>query len=243
MTGGGEIQIARAIRGGAPDERDTEALRLEDADTAQLVERIKAGEQDLFTTVYARYFDRVYGYLRVMLRDSHEAEDLTQQVFVQVFEAIGGYQRRRQPFRAWLFAIVRNRAIDYLRKSKRLDVTDPADIDRRRDDHTDSGAEERIIGWISDDDLILFVERLPMAQRQVLTLRFMLGLTTTEIGDVLGREVSDVRVLQSRALRFLRDRLAAVGREPKAGRRSVGALRAGRQAWVLRRRRFALLHR
>jgi DNA-directed RNA polymerase specialized sigma24 family protein len=86
----------------------------------------------------------------------------------------------------------------------------------------------------------MFIERLPLAQRQVLLLRFMLDLSNDEIARVLDRSNDDVRLLQSRALRFLRDRLAAVGRtSTRPGR--VPALRRFRQVPVLRSRRYALL--
>jgi RNA polymerase sigma-70 factor (ECF subfamily) len=235
MTGGGEIQIARAIRGGAP-ERDDEELRREDVATAELVARIQAGESDLFAELYERYFDRVYAYLRVMLRSSHEAEDAAQEVFVKVFQSLEKYESRGRPVRAWLFTIARNHSIEKLRRAKRLEVTDPADLDRKREDH--DGQERWVLGWISDRDLMLFVERLPLAQRQVLVLRFMMELSTKEIAEVLERTEVDIRGLQHRALAFLRDRLAAVGRDSRGQR--ARTVRRLRQAPVLRFRRFAL---
>jgi hypothetical protein len=72
----------------------------EDLETARLVRRIQAGDQARFEDLYLRYFNRVYGYLRLAVRDYQEAEDLTQDVFMSVFDAIGGYQFRGRPFRA-----------------------------------------------------------------------------------------------------------------------------------------------
>jgi RNA polymerase sigma-70 factor (ECF subfamily) len=138
--------------------------------------------------------------------------------------------------RAWLFTIARNHSIEKLRRAKRLEVTDPADLDRKREDH--DGQERWVLGWISDRDLMLFVERLPLAQRQVLVLRFMMELSTKEIAEVLERTEVDIRGLQHRALAFLRDRLAAVGRDSRGQR--ARTVRRLRQAPVLRFRRFAL---
>ncbi len=238
MTGGGEPEIGRAIRGAAPEADDSERRR-EDADTAELVKRIQAGEEDLFANLYERYFDRVYGYLRLMLRDSHEAEDATQQVFIKVLEALPRYRQGREPFRAWLFTIARNYSVQKLRKSRRLEVTDPGKLDRSRDRDAPDEPAPWVLGWISDKDLMLFLERLPLAQRQVLVLRFMLGMSAREIGDVLGRSEVDVRGLQHRALAFLRERLAAVGRDTRGGVRAR-TRRRFQQAPVLRWRRFAL---
>jgi RNA polymerase sigma-70 factor (ECF subfamily) len=220
-------------------ERSSE--HLEDLDTARLVIAFQAGDQEAFTCLYQRYFDRVFGYLRVAFRDAHQAEDAAQQVFLQVFEALPRYERRRQPFRAWLFRIVRNRTLGELKKNARFEVADPAEIDEHREAQS-NGEEHRQIGaleWISDRDLVLFAERLPLSQRQVLMLRYMLDLTDSEIADVLGRSPVDVRTLQHRALRFLEARLRAVGRGPARAERASWRRRT-RQAPVLRRRRFAI---
>jgi RNA polymerase sigma-70 factor (ECF subfamily) len=215
----------------------------EERDTARLVTAFQAGDRDAFATIYSRYFDRVYAYLRAVLKDRDEAEDATQRVFLQVFEALPRYSRRSD-FGAWLFTVVRNLGRDYVRKLARQVVTDPAEIDRHRDlvDSHD-GEEEalRALSWISDSDLLLFTERLPLAQRQALLLRFMFDLPNAEIAAMMGREVADVRTLQSRALRFLEARMKAVGRAPVSGERAQPMRRRLRQAQVLRRRRTSLL--
>ena len=221
---------------------EASAEQLEDLDTARLVIGMQAGDRDAFAALYKRYFDRVYGYVRVAVKDSHEAEDIAQQVFTQLFTSIPSYERRTQPFRAWLFSIARNRLVDSLRKHDRLDVTDPSAIDRQRELDAVDDNGSRALGWITDRDLLVFIERLPLAQRQVLALSFMMGLRSPEIAQVLGRSEADVRAVKSRALRFLRQRLTAIGREAKRGEAEV-ARRCGRQAVVLRRRRFALLNR
>jgi RNA polymerase sigma-70 factor (ECF subfamily) len=193
----------------ASDEHD------EDVATGRLVTRFQAGDVEAFTELYLRYFDRVYGYLQVALRDPHEAEDVTQQVFVNVFEALPRYERRSQPFRAWLFRIARNRGIDSLRKRQRFEPADPAELQRRREDAADDKATTRALEWLSDAEILVLIERLPQGQRQVVVLRYMLDLTMAEIAQVLDRSPAAVRQLHSRALRFLEKRLEALGRTPE----------------------------
>jgi RNA polymerase sigma factor (sigma-70 family) len=238
MTGGGESEIERAIRGAAPRGRDDAESRREDADTADLVARIQGGELELFSGLYERYFDRIYAYLRVLLRNAHEAEDATQQVFMQAFEALPRY-RPHHPFRAWLFTIARNRGMDEYRKRERLEIRDPNAIEQSLE-HEAPGGELPVLEWISDQDLLLFIERLPLPQRQALLMRYLLDLTNVEIGAAMGRSAEDVRKLHHRALRFLESRLVAIGREPPRGRK-IRMRRWSKQATVLRRRRFALM--
>jgi RNA polymerase sigma-70 factor (ECF subfamily) len=214
--------------------------QLEDADTGRLVTRFQAGEHDVFAALYMRYFDRVYSYLKVAFHDPHAAEDATQQVFTKVLEALPRYERRKQPFRAWLFVVVRNYALDELAKQRRADATDPAILNQFSEQEADDADPGEVPDWISDRELLLFIERLPLPQRQVLLLRFMLGLTNAEMAAVLNRSEVDIRTLQHRALRFLEARLTAIGRKPETGKRAQ-IRRWPKQAPVLRCRRFALL--
>lgn len=211
----------------------------EDLDTARLVTRIQAGANDLFAELYMRYFDRVYAYLKIALDDEHAAEDATQQVFLKVLEALPKYERRSQPFRAWLFTIVRNHAIKQLEKRARVEVMDPAELSHGREQELEREPAEAIeaLGWVSDRELLMLVERLPVAQRQVLLLRYMMDLTTSDIAAVLDRSTDDVRALQSRALRFLHQRLTALGREP-TGRETIPMSRRRTSAPVTRARRY-----
>jgi RNA polymerase sigma-70 factor (ECF subfamily) len=216
-------------------------LDREDIDTDRLIARIQSGDREAFAALYQRYFDRVYGYLSVALRDHHLAEDGAQHVFMRVFESLPGYARRSAPFRAWLFVVVRNHAISQLRRSKRIALCDPAELDRQREAEAPAAAEN-VLDWISNRELLMFIERLPLAQREVLVLRYVLDLTFAQIAAALGRSPDDVRMLQHRALTMLRQRLAAVEHGGR-GRSRASIRRCRDQAPVLRMRRFALGHR
>jgi RNA polymerase sigma-70 factor (ECF subfamily) len=217
--------------------------QLEDHDTARLVARFQAGDGDVFATLYLRYFDRVYGYLRVLMTLPEEAEDATQQVFAQAFEALPRYERRAQPFRAWLFTIVRNYGVQQLRKQQRVEPVEPALLADRIDRAVvQNGDGDAVLDWISDRELLLFIERLPLVQRQILVLRYMLDLSTADIARVLGRSPDAVRRAQSRAVSFLRERLGAVHRQSERGA-PERARAYVRQARVVRGRRFALVFR
>ena len=184
----------------------------EDAETARLVMRLQAGEEDLFERLYERYFDRVYAYLRVTLGDPHEAEDVSQEVFVSVLEALPKYERRTVPFRAWVFRIARNAALTRRRSSGRLVLESPTELARRGASDRDA-IDPASLEWIHDSELVARVERLPEAQQQVIMLRYLFELGCGEIADLLERKPDAVRQLHSRALRSLRSGLAPVERE------------------------------
>jgi RNA polymerase sigma-70 factor (ECF subfamily) len=212
----------------------------EDSDTARIVTRIQAGDRDGFSVLYMRYFDRVYGYLRLVFRDAHEAEDAAQQVFVKMLEGLGGYEQRGGPFRGWLFVIARNYALTQLPRQARTQAAANIEQLRERDSAPQDAADLSALDWLTDRDLFVFVERLPLSQRQVLFLRYVVGLSMTEVGGVLGQSPEAVRQQHARALRFLRQRLTSLGREPRTGNR-IGAEIVFKMAPVLRMRRFSLI--
>ena len=193
----------------------------EDLDTARLVIRLQAGERQAFSDLYLRYFDRAYGYLRMALKDAHEAEDLAQQAFLKVFESVDRYERRTQPFRAWLFRIVRNAAVDHFRKQESLELEEPAQVQRRREIAADGEGMTDALESLSDRELLFFIEQLPPLQRQVIVMHYMLDMAGVEIADVLGRDPAAVRQLKRRALTSLEGRLAALSRA-RAGEQIAG---------------------
>jgi RNA polymerase sigma-70 factor (ECF subfamily) len=203
------------------------AQPLADEETARLVPLAQSGDSAALAEIYMRHFDNVYAYLRVALNDAQEAEDATQQVFTKVLESLDSYEQRGQPFRAWLFRIARNQAIDHLRKHGRVEVEEPARIELRR--APDSGADLRALQWTSDGEILMLVERLPAGQRQVIVLRYVLEFSTSEIAEILERSQEAVRQLHSRALRFLEQRLTALGREPCVGSRRLASRAHGRR--------------
>jgi RNA polymerase sigma-70 factor (ECF subfamily) len=225
------------VAAGDVDARDDEARRLEDADTAELVARIQEGGRQEFADLYERYFDRVYGYLRLVLRHSHEAEDATQEVFVKAFQSLSDYEARGRPFRAWLFTIARNHGVSLLRKHKEVAIeSEEMDVRLERENFS-AGPDE--LRWVTDKDFLVLIERLPVAQRQVIALRFMLDLKNAEIAEILEKEPNAIRALQHRAIANLKNRLAH-RREPPTQHRRQRMRSWPKRAVVLRSRRFAL---
>ena len=210
------------------------------AESLRLVVRFQLGEADAFRAIYERHFDGVYGYLLTALRARHEAEDSAQEVFIRVLRALPQYEFRGTPFEAWLFRIVRNHTLNVKQRSAPVSPADPASIDLWRD-HRELRLANTTAAPDADRDLLVFVERLPPSQRQVLVLRYMVGLDWIDIATVLGRTSGAVRQLEQRALSYLRTRLEA--KEGRAASRTQSLAMRGRMrpSPVAARRRSALL--
>nr|AKA59508.1 putative RNA polymerase sigma factor [uncultured bacterium NM_1663] len=179
----------------------------ENPDVTELVRRAQAGEEIAFAELYVRFFDRVYRYLLIALKDPEEAQEVAQDVFVRALSRLARYEPARGDFRDWLFSMVRSLAIDHLRKAGRVTPVDPSDLPSHAVpvavratallEHLDPNSGVRAM-----------IEALPDAQRRVLALRFVFDLSTVEIGDVLGSNPDAVRQLQHRALKGLAARIS-----------------------------------
>jgi RNA polymerase sigma-70 factor (ECF subfamily) len=209
---------------------------LEDIATRRLVIRLQAGEPGALDEIYERYIARVYGYLRVALRDEHEAEDVAHEVFVSLLRALPHFEVSGVPFRVWLFRVVRNHAMNHLRQNRRIEAMDPDEVTRRLDGHP----PEALTG-VDDAALLRLVECLPVVQRQVIVLRFVMGFGTAEVAEIVGRSPNAVSQLQRRALAILRERLIASGRVPETRSLPLPMRRRLREALVARTRRLALI--
>jgi RNA polymerase sigma-70 factor (ECF subfamily) len=164
----------------------------------------KIGRPEGYEYLYARYADNVFSYVRRIVREDHDAEDVTQQVFAKLFTSIGRYEPRDVPFSAWILRVARNAAIDYMRRDRLVPVEDVRGSD------TD-GAE---LGHDRRRTLTDALRGLPEDQREVVMLRHLVGLTPGEIATRMGKSESAVHGLHHRGRRTLRRELELGGAAP-----------------------------
>ena len=172
--------------------------------TRQAVARAKAGDSEGLHYLYVRYADDVLRYVTSFVRDHHEAEDITQNVFAKMMNAIKKYEQREVPFDAWILRVARNAALDHLR-SKRAIPTEEVRL-------TDTGSAQT--GLDRGRALRQALEELPEDQREVLVLRHIVGLSPVEIAGTLDKTESSVHGLHHRGRRSLRASLAELGAAP-----------------------------
>ena len=165
------------------------------------VARAKDGDADALRYLYLRYADNVYGYVCSIVRDEYEAEDVTQHIFAKLLTSLPRYEPRVVPFSAWILRVAHNAAIDHVRARRPVPVEDvlAADAPDERD-----GGRERFA------DLRLALAALPDEQRDVLVLRFLVGLTPGEVAERIGRSEDAVHGLQHRGRRRLRTEMLAL---------------------------------
>ena len=163
-----------------------------------------AGDTQAFASLYDRYLGRVYRHVYYRVGNQSDAEDLTQQVFLQAWRAIGRYRRTGAPFVAWLLTIASNQVIAFYRRTKRESslTVEPASGGRWGDPETEAFAQ---FDRVSVRGAIL---RLKPEQQQVIIMRFMEYFDYATIAAALGKSEGNIRVIQHRALAELRRLLA-----------------------------------
>jgi RNA polymerase sigma-70 factor (ECF subfamily) len=177
-------------------------VRSDAADDMRLVSRIRAGDQQGMSELYDRYSKVVYAVALRVLQDTGGAEDILQDVFLQLWRNSDAFDASRGSLAAWLAVISRHRAIDRLRKR-----------------HPETDIEECVIAGGPDlrdeaeHKLVIEKVRGVLAemnpeQRKVLELAFFQGLTHTEIAAKTGEPLGTVKTRIRSGLQFLRTKFA-----------------------------------
>ncbi len=161
-----------------------------------LVERSSKGSGEAFGQLYQIYVDRIYNYIYYKTGHTVDAEDLTEQVFIKAWEAIGRFRPEGKPFAAWLFKVARNVVIDHYRTKKtNTDLSEVMAVIAVDGDPEDAAQRKA-----TQQMLRSAIRHLTDEQQQVILLKFMDGLDNTEISAMMGKKEGAIRALQYRAL-------------------------------------------
>jgi RNA polymerase sigma-70 factor (ECF subfamily) len=177
-----------------------------------LVDAAKAGDQAALSELYQTYFPRLYRYILARTGNSYDAEDLTEEVFMRVLQAIKRFEHRKAPFSAWLFRIAHNAVISQRRKEtargRSSQLNDGMQVDT-------AGPEELAEKHVALIEVMQAAKTLPDAQRQVISLRFAAGLTVAETARAMGKGEGNVKVIQHKAIAKLREMMGQPKKRPK----------------------------
>jgi RNA polymerase sigma-70 factor (ECF subfamily) len=161
------------------------------ADVSVLIARVSAGDQAAFASLYDALAPTLFGVVRRVLRDPAQAEEVTQEVFVEVWRQAARFDPQQGSVRAWAVTIAHRRAVDRVRSEQ-----------SHRNRHQAIGSAPSGAPSTPEDDAIESDERsraraaiaaLPAPQREALELAFYDGLTHVQIADHLGVALGTVK--------------------------------------------------
>lgn len=176
----------------------------EAATDQELVERVLAGERELYGVLVRRYQDGLYRHALGMVQDPDTAADLTQDTFVRAYTSLRRC-RDRSKFGGWVFQILRNRCLDHLKERRRRDLRLDERLELRA---TEGDPESNLERRVLRDALDRALARLPEAQREAFLLKHVQDLTYEEMAEVADASVSALRMRVLRAREVLRALLA-----------------------------------
>jgi RNA polymerase sigma-70 factor, ECF subfamily len=171
--------------------------------TRLAVARAKEGDRDALRFLYVTYSHNIYGYVRSIVRDDHEAEDVTQHVFAKLMTSVVKYDDRGVPFFAWLLRLARNLAVDHLRANRLTPTETVLDPDA-----------SSMVSLDETETVRVALAALPQDQREVVILRHVVGLTPGEIADRMGRTESSIHGLHHRGRRAMQRELERLDATP-----------------------------
>ncbi len=169
-------------------------------DEEVLVSQAKAGDQAAFGELVERYQRPIYAFTYRMMGNHEDAADLTQECFVRAYRSLGRTNSELN-VSAWLHRIASNACLDVLRRRKRLRWLpwDGHKHEHLLDSHPSDDPERMAVAAENTSDVQLILNRMSDRNRLALTLREYDGLSTHEIGEIMGISRSAVKSVLFRA--------------------------------------------
>jgi RNA polymerase sigma-70 factor, ECF subfamily len=178
--------------------RDNQAV-----DDMRLVARVRAGDQRALSELYDRYSKVVYGVALRILHDTGAAEDLLQDIFLQLWRKPDAFDSSRGSLAAWLAVIARHRSIDRLRRRRpETDIEDCVIVTAT--DLRDETERSLVI-----EKVRVVMNEMAPDQRTAMEMAFFEGLTHTEIAEKTGEPLGTIKTRIRSGLQMLRTRFAS----------------------------------
>jgi RNA polymerase sigma-70 factor (ECF subfamily) len=172
-----------------------------------LLARAMKGDAEAFGDLYERHMMSIYRYVYYRIGEVREAEDLTETVFIKVWQALPGFKLGKASFKTWIYRVAQNALVDHYRTHKEeLELPEDASLQS-----SSPQPEEEVIAMERSEQIGKALRKLNPQHQEILTLRFINEMSHEEAAQVMGKSVGAMRVLQYRALKALQEQLEQFG--------------------------------
>jgi len=161
------------------------------------------GDKTAFGELYDHFFEKIYRYVFFRV-PAHDVEDIVETIFIKAWTKMDLYEKRDVKFSSWLFRIAHNAVIDYRRAHKKILPIDP----RIEDESLEAAPQRKTEQTLRSKQVREAVQSLKEPYRQVVTLKYLIGLSNHEIAEIMSQREGNIRVMQFRALKQLKQILA-----------------------------------
>ncbi|MGH3447421.1 MAG: ECF RNA polymerase sigma factor SigK [Nocardioidaceae bacterium] len=168
--------------------------------------RVARGDQAAFTELYDATAAMVFGVVLRVLRDHAQAEEVSQEVFVEAWRFAPRYDSAQGTARAWLNMMAHRRAVDRVRSSERTRQRERRDVESTLNEPTDDPSDI-VVTMDQGRQVRKALAGLPEAQRTALVLAYFEGRTQRDIADQLHLPLGTVKTRIRDAMRRLRDQI------------------------------------
>lgn len=156
---------------------------------------------DAIGELYDGHHEQIFRYVWSRVRHKEAAEDLTGEIFARMVTHLPAYRPQQAPFRAWLYQIARNLIVDHFRRSGQQTAVPLQQVNAPANHANPDGLIDR---QLSLEKVQEALERIDSEQRDVVLMRFVLGMSLEEVAETLNKSVGAVKSIQHRGLKSLR---------------------------------------
>lgn len=173
------------------------------------VRKAQLGDEGSFSRLYEQYRPRVYNYVFARVENFQDAEDVTQEVFLNMASALPRFEFKKDiPFSAWVFRIAHNETVSFRRK----EITeDESALKNKPQQDLFSNPPDIVEIRVLAQQALKAASKLSEKQKRVIYLRLIEGLSVSETAQMMGIEKGNVRTVQHKAIARLREILATDG--------------------------------
>jgi len=169
----------------------------------ELIKKAQKGEKQAFAALYDTYVEAIYRFIYLKIGRKADAEDITQQVFLNAWQNIQRYNYKGFPFSSWLYKIAHNAVIDFYRSynnQAKIELESAEEIIQENGPNQ----EQEIDSNLDLERIKKAIQQLPPDQQSIIIMRFVDDLPIKEIARILEKNEGTIRVIQHRALKQIR---------------------------------------
>lgn len=196
---GAALRVVRPSSAGSPPLGKPEEMTPE-----SLLQRVSGGDQPAFAALYDRFSPRVFGLANRILRDPSQAEEVAQEIFLEIWQRASRFDRARGTATSWIMTITHGRSVDRVRHSQASRTRDLRSTIDNFDRDVDSVAET-VVQHSDADEVRDCLEGLTALQRESITLAYFGGHTQREVSEMLGAALPTIKTRMRDGLIRLRD--------------------------------------